>query len=259
VFSLEGRVALITGAASGIGAATARAFARAGANLALAHYPADGHDIDQVVLDAEALGAQVTACALDVREAAPVKALADAAVDAFGRVDVVVANAGIALREPAPEDVSPDLWSTVLDVNLTGVWHTFQAAIPHMRQRGYGRLLATTSVSGPLQAWVEHSSYSASKAGLIGLVHSLAVELGPAGITVNAVAPGVITSPQSLDSVNTLGPDGVAAQAAGNPVKRVGIPEDAAAAFQYLASTEASYVTGHTLVVDGGRWLAGSD
>jgi 3-oxoacyl-[acyl-carrier protein] reductase len=94
---------------------------------------------------------------------------------------------------------------------------------------------------------------------LVGLVHSLAVELGPAGITVNAIAPGVIESPQSMDPVNSLGPDGVAGQAALVPVRRVGTCDDAAACFLFLASEEAGYVTGHVLVVDGGRLLAGSD
>jgi 3-oxoacyl-[acyl-carrier protein] reductase len=128
-----------------------------------------------------------------------------------------------------------------------------------MRSQHYGRLLTTTSVSGPLQAWPQHSSYAASKAGLVGLVNTLAVELGPAGITVNAIAPGVVESPQSLDPVNSIGPAGVAAQAGLVPVGRVGTADDAAAAFLYLASTEAGYVNGHVLVVDGGRWLAGSD
>jgi 3-oxoacyl-[acyl-carrier protein] reductase len=259
VFSLAGRVALITGAASGIGAATARAFADAGADLALGWYPPDGHDVGPVAADARAAGARAIAAEVDVRDAAQVQRLTDRAAAELGAVDIVVANAGIARREPLPEDVADEQWRLVLDVNLTGAWHCFRAAIPGMRRRGRGRLLATTSVSGPLQAWVEHTSYAASKGGLVGMINSLAVELGPAGITVNGVAPGVVATPQSLDPVNSLGPDGVAAQAAGTPVRRVGAADDAAAAFVYLASDEASFVTGHVIVVDGGRWLAGSD
>jgi len=259
MFSLESRVALITGAASGIGAATALAFAAAGADLALAWYPPDGHDIEPIADEVRALGAKVIVGEVDVRARHDVQQFTDRAVSELGSADIVVANAGIARREPEPEAVSDDQWLSILDVNLAGAWRCFQAAIPHMRDRGHGRLLATTSVSGPLQAWIEHTSYAASKGGLVGMINSLAVELGPAGITVNGVAPGVVATPQSLDPVNSLGPAGVAGQAEGTPVRRVGVPEDIAAAFVYLASGEASFVTGHVIVVDGGRWLAGSD
>jgi 3-oxoacyl-[acyl-carrier protein] reductase len=259
MFSLDSRVALITGAASGIGAATARAFATAGADLALAWYPPDGHDIGPVIRDVEKLGARTVVAEVDVRDRAQIVALTESAARDLGGVDIVVANAGIARIEPVPEAVHDSQWDLILDVNLSGVWRCFQAAIPHMRKQGHGRLLVTTSVSGPLQAWVNHTSYAASKGGLVGMINSLSVELGPAGITVNGVAPGVVASPQSLDPVNSLGPAGVAAQAEGTPVRRVGTPEDIAAAYLYLASDEASFVTGHVLVVDGGRWLAGSD
>jgi 3-oxoacyl-[acyl-carrier protein] reductase len=258
-FSLEHRSAVITGAASGIGAATARVFAAAGANVALAWYPGDLHDVEPVRRDVEAAGARAIVEKVDVRSADDVDRLVTKAGAAFGSVDIVVANAGIARIEPKPDDVTDKQWELIMDVNLNGVWRLFRAAIPGMRERRYGRLLATTSVSGPLQAWVQHSSYAASKAAIVGIVNSLAVELGPAGITVNAVAPGVVESPQSLDPVNSLGPQGVAAQASLVPVGRVGTVDDVAHAFHYLASEEAGYVTGHVLVVDGGRWLSGSD
>jgi 3-oxoacyl-[acyl-carrier protein] reductase len=258
-YSLAGRTALVTGAASGIGAATARIFAEAGADLALAWYPPDGHDIEPVRRDVEAAGARAVVEEVDVRSQVDIEQVVQSAIDTLGGLDIVVANAGIARIEQRPEDVTDEQWALILDVNLNGVWRCFRAAIPHMRGRRYGRLLTTTSVSGPLQAWVQHTSYATSKAAIVGLVNSLSVELGPAGITVNAVAPGVVESPQSLDPVNSLGPGGVAAQAGLVPVGRVGTADDVAYAYRYLASEEAGYVTGHVLVIDGGRWLAGSD
>jgi 3-oxoacyl-[acyl-carrier protein] reductase len=257
-FSLAGQVAMITGAASGIGAATARAFAEAGADLVLGWYGPDGHDIEPVRRDVEAAGVTVILGDVDVRHQCEIDGLANEAIRRYGRIDVVVANAGIARREPAVEGTTDETWDQVLDVNLAGSWRTFKAAIPVMRANGYGRLLATTSVSGPVRAWTEHTAYAASKAGIVGMVKTMAVELGPAGITVNAVAPGLVTSPQSLDPVNSLGPAAIARQSALIPVRRVGTPEDIASAFLYLASREASYVNGHVLVVDGGRWLAGA-
>ena len=259
MFSLEGRVALITGAASGIGSATARIFAQAGASLALGWYPPDGHSMEEVLESIEPFGRPVVTEEIDVRSRADLARLASRAISTFGSLDIVVANAGIARREPVPEEVSEDDWALIQDVNVGGVWRTFQEAIPHMRRQGYGRLLATTSVSGPIQAWVEHTSYAASKGALVGMIQSLAVEMGPCGITVNGVAPGVVATPQSLDPINSLGPEGVASQAAGTPVRRVGTPEDIGAAFLYLASAEASFVTGHVIVADGGRWLSGSE
>lgn len=258
-YSLAGRVALITGAASGIGAATARVFAEAGADLALAWYSPDGHDIEPVRRDVERAGARLVIEDLDVRSSGDVERFVQHSIETLGRLDIVVANAGIARIEQRPEDVTDEQWSLVLDVNLGGVWRCFRAAIPQMRRQHYGRLLTTTSVSGPIQAWVQHTSYAASKAAILGIVNSLSVELGPAGITVNAVAPGVVESPQSLDPVNSIGPSGVAAQAGLVPVGRVGTADDVAYAYRYLASEEASYVTGEVLIIDGGRWLAGSD
>jgi 3-oxoacyl-[acyl-carrier protein] reductase len=258
VFSLQGKTAVITGAASGIGAATARTFAAAGANLVLAWYPPDGHDIRPLLRDIGGSSSARLAIETDVRRRGDVDHLIDQAEVKFGSVDIVVGNAGVARIEPHPEAVDDEDWAFVLDVNLAGIWRCFRAAIPRMRRQHYGRLLATTSVSGTVQAWTHHTSYAASKAGIVGMIKSLAVELGRDGITVNAVAPGVVASPQSMDAVNSLGPRGVAAQADAIPVGRVGTCEDIAAAMQYLASTEAGYVTGHVLVADGGRHLSAS-
>lgn len=258
MFSLAGRVALITGAASGIGAATARIFAEAGADLALAWYPPHGHDIEPVRRAVEETGRRVIVAAVDVTKAADVEALVLRAVRELGGLHIVVANAGIA-RKVHLADLDDTAWNKVLDVNLNGVWRCFRAALPHMQSAGYGRLIATSSVAGTVSAWPLHAHYTASKAGLVGLVQSLAVEFGANGITANAIAPGVIRTPQALDPVNSLGPEGVEAVARKIPAGRVGNPEDIAYVFLFLASAEAAYVNGQLLVVDGARSLAGLD
>jgi 3-oxoacyl-[acyl-carrier protein] reductase len=255
---LSGRVAMISGAASGIGAATARVFARAGADLVLGWYPGDPHDVEPVRAAVVAAGRRAVTHELDVSSTESADAFAGAAMDAFGHIDIVVANAGIARLVPALE-LTDEAWNRVVDVNLVGVWRCFRAALPYMLQAGYGRLLAASSVAGTVQSWPEHVHYSASKAGIAGLVSTLAVEVGGRGITVNAVAPGVIESPQSLDPVNSLGPGGVAAAARANPVGRVGTPEDIASLYLYLASEAAGFMNGQLLVMDGGRSLAARD
>jgi 3-oxoacyl-[acyl-carrier protein] reductase len=251
MFDLHGRVAVITGAASGIGAATARVFSALGADVALGWFPGDPHDVSHVLASVRG---RAFAAEVDVRDAASVDALVSRAVAELGRVDIAVANAGIARRVPLPDD---DAWNAVVDVDLTGAWRLFRAALPHMRRAGYGRLLATSSVAGTVSAWPEHPHYAAAKAGLVGLVQTLAVEYGPDGITANAVAPGVIETPQALDPVNSLGPEALAAVAPHVPVRRVGQPEDIAQVFAFLASEEAGYVSGQLIVADGARSAAG--
>jgi 3-oxoacyl-[acyl-carrier protein] reductase len=258
MFDLTGKVALITGAASGIGAATARIYAEAGADLALAWYPQDRHDIEPVREAAERAGARVIVEAVDVTKTSEVDALAARAANELGGLHIAVANAGIA-RKVELEDLNDEAWTQVVNVDLNGAWRCFRAALPHMRRAGFGRLIATSSVAGTVSAWPQHSHYAAAKGGLVGLVKSLAVEFAADGITANAVAPGVIRTPQALDPVHSLGPDGVDAVVAKIPAGRVGIPEDIAYVYQFLASAEASYVNGQLLVVDGARSLAGLD
>jgi 3-oxoacyl-[acyl-carrier protein] reductase len=256
MFDLDGRVALITGAASGIGAATARVFAQAGASVALAWYPPDGHDIVPVQDAITRGGGRCLTAEVDVRQTRDVDAIVDRAVSELGSLDIVVANAGIARKVPL-DQLDDDAWTTVLDVNLNGAWRCFRAALPHMRRAGFGRLLATSSVAGTVASWPSLPHYTASKAGLVGMIRTLAVEYGPDGITANAVAPGVIDTPQANDPVNSLGPDGLRATASKVPVRRVGTPEDIAYLYQYLASDQAGYVSGQLIVADGARHLAG--
>jgi 3-oxoacyl-[acyl-carrier protein] reductase len=259
MFELTGRAAIVTGAASGIGAATARIFAQAGADVVLGYYPGDPHDVEPVRAAVEETGRRAVAVPVDVRNAEETDGLVERCVSEFGRIDIAVANAGIARTVPL-EQLNDDAWYATLDVDLTGVWRVFRAALPHMRKAGYGRLIATSSVAGTVSAWPLHPQYAAAKAGIVGLIQNLAVDYGPDGITANAVAPGVIETPQALDPVNSLGPEGVAAVAPKVPLRhRVGQPEDIAYLYCFLASSESEYVTGQLIVADGARSLAGLD
>jgi 3-oxoacyl-[acyl-carrier protein] reductase len=255
MFRLDGRTAVVTGAASGIGAATARVLAEAGADIVCGWYPPDPHDIEPTRAAVEAAGRRCLVVEVDVSDTASVDALVDQAVAELGRVDGVVANAAIARDVPSAE-LDDERWRALLDVDLSGVFRCFRAAIPHMVDAGWGRLLATSSIAGAYQGWASHAHYATAKAGIVGLVRTLAVELGPHGITANAIAPGVIETPQSLDPVNSLGPDGVRDFAARVPVRRNGRPDDIAHSFLFLASEEAAFLTGQVLLVDGGVSLS---
>ncbi len=257
-FDLTGQVAIVTGGASGIGAATARVFARAGADVAIPFNPNNEHDVQPVLDDVRAAGRRVLAAPVDIRKTSDVDEFTARTVKELGRLDIVVANAGIARLVPA-EDITDEAWDEVVDTNLKGVWRTFRAAIPYMKKAGYGRLLATTSESGVPKAWVNHAHYTASKGGIVGLCATLAVELGPSGITVNSVAPGVVETPQSLDPVNSLGPVHIKEYVKQIPVGRVGTPDDVAYLYLYLASREAGFVNGAVIIVDGGEGIGGSE
>jgi 3-oxoacyl-[acyl-carrier protein] reductase len=251
---LEGKVAVISGGASGIGRALAVAYARAGAHTVVGFFPGDPHDVGETVAAVESENGRCEAVELDVRSFEQTERIAQAALDTFGRLDIAVAAAGI-LRRQSIADMTDSAWDDMMAVDLSGVMRVFRSCAARMNRAG--AMVATSSIAGGVYGWEDHSHYAAAKAGVLGLCRSLAVELAPRDIRVNAVIPGLIESPQSLDSVNSLGPAGLREAGKIIPTGRVGTVDEAARAIRFLTSDDAAYVTGQSLVVDGGltvRW-----
>ncbi|MGI4982642.1 MAG: SDR family NAD(P)-dependent oxidoreductase [Janthinobacterium lividum] len=248
------KVALITGAASGIGQALAVAYARIGVAVVGGYFSGDPHDPQVTERAVAQIGGQCVMQPVDVTSAAQVETFAETAIARFGRLDYAVANAGL-LRASPLTDMDDAQWFAMLDVDLSGVMRTFRAAARHMTDGG--AMVAVSSIAGGVYGWENHSHYSAAKAGVPGLCRAVAVELAPRDIRCNAVIPGLIETPQSLDAVNSLGPDGLRQAALGIPLRRVGRPEEIATLIRFLTSDDASYITGQAIVADGGltvRW-----
>jgi NAD(P)-dependent dehydrogenase (short-subunit alcohol dehydrogenase family) len=240
---LVGRVALITGAGGGIGEATARRFAREGATVVV-------NDVDVelargVVADLQKGGARALSVGADVTKRADVEAMVHHVVGEFGRLDVLVNNAGIN-RDAMSHKMTEEQWDQVLTVNLKGSFLCAQAALVRMRERGWGRVINTSSI-GALGN-IGQANYAASKAGVIGLTRTLALEYAKFGITVNCVAPGPVMT-RMLASVPEAIRDKIVARV---PAGRIARPEEIAGVHVFLASEDAAYITGQVLVVDGG-------
>jgi 3-oxoacyl-[acyl-carrier protein] reductase len=241
MFDLTGKAALVTGASGGLGRAIARALHEQGAIVGLS-----GTRRDALSALAAELGASVYVFPCDLADKAAAEALVPAAESAMGKIDILVNNAGIT-RDNLFLRMSDEDWETVLAVNLTAAFRLSRASLKGMMRRRYGRIIGITSVVG-VTGNPGQGNYCAAKAGMIGMYKSLAAEVASRNITVNCVAPGFIETPMT-DALNDKQKQAILAVV---PMGRLGTGADAASAVVYLASTEASYVTGQTLHVNGG-------
>ena len=233
--------ALVTGAARGIGAATARALSAQGWPVAV-NYRQDRESAERLVAELEQQGGQAVACQADVGDAAAVSELFHSLQQDLGPVLVLVNNAGMRADGLAPQ-LDEQEWAQVIDTNLSGAYRTTKLALGPMLRARFGRIVNVASVVGP-RANAGQANYAASKAGLIGFTKTVAVEVARRGVTVNAVAPGLIETKLTEGISNGL--------AERVPARRMGTPDEVAACIGFLASEQAAYVTGATLTVDGG-------
>ena len=247
--SSERGTVLITGSGIGIGAATARAFADAGYRVVVTDVLDDeGQRLAQEITQG---GGEAEYHHLDVTSTEEVERLVSEAEGRYGPLGCVVANAGIAHKVPLTE-LSDEKWDHTHEIDLKGVMRVCRAAAPAMREAGGGSMIAVSSIMGVAYGWDEHVQYSAAKAGVVGLVRGLAVELARDGIKVNGIAPGYIRTAQALSEEHSLGPEGLEKAAEFIPMGRIGEPEDIADVILFLASDAARYLTGQVIVVDGG-------
>jgi 3-oxoacyl-[acyl-carrier protein] reductase len=247
VLSLEGRVAVVTGAGRGIGATTACLFARAGAHVALLDKDHAGvtHTAGQIALK----GGEALPFPSDVTDAFEVERIFDRVAEEWGSLDILVNNAAIVGDAPL-EDVSDEDWREMLDVNLRGAMVCTRAAVTHMLARGWGRILSATSAVAR-SGCPGHTIYSASKAGVVGMTRTWAREFGPRGVTANAVAPGFIDT----EIGRSISAEALSELVARLPARRIGLPEEVANVYLFLASELASFMNGAVVGVDGGLLL----
>lgn len=245
---LAGRVAIVTGAASGVGLGIASVLAQEGASVAVTDLNLEGAQGAADKLRGE--GHEASAFVVDVVDRASVETMAKAVLERYGRLDILAANAGIypvnALLEMSDAD-----WDRVMDVNVKGAVHSLQACIPTMQAQHYGRIVVTSSITGPVTGQPGLAHYAASKAALLGLMRSAALEFIGDGITVNGVQPGnVLTA-----GVQAFGQEFIDEMAKSIPLGRWADPAEIGWAVRFFASEEAGYITGQSLIVDGGQVL----
>jgi 3-oxoacyl-[acyl-carrier protein] reductase len=245
---LTDQVAVVTGAAQGVGRGIASVLAAEGARVAICDL--DAELAESTATDLRAQGLDVVAVATDVTDRASVDAMAALVVAEYGRIDILAANAGI---YPTTDLAAIDdaVWDRVMDVNVKGAVRVVQACMPTMVSRRYGRIVLTSSITGPVTGHPGFAHYGASKAALLGFMRSAAIELATSGVTINAVLPGNVKTPGFADTSE----EHQRRMLSSIPLGRYADPEDVGWAVRFLASPEAGYITGQTLIVDGGQVL----
>ncbi|MGQ4809856.1 3-oxoacyl-[acyl-carrier-protein] reductase FabG [Candidatus Entotheonellaceae bacterium PAL068K] len=246
--NLAGKTAIVTGSARGIGRAIARRFADDGADVVI-NYVRSAAQAQAVDAEVQRRGCQSLVVQADVRQRDQVEALLHQTLEAFGKVDILVTNAGVVIDKPFVDSTEDD-WQAAIETNLHGFFHCCHVVLPHMMQRRSGRIIAMGSVIADTGKFGsnKYAVCTASKGGIVAMVKPLAVEAAPYGITVNAISPGYIAT----DMMHDIDPAGREAITQLIPVGRYGRPEEIAAAMAFLASDEAAYITGQVLRVNGG-------
>lgn len=253
MINLKGRVAIVTGASRGIGAATAIAFAKAGISGLLINYNRDRRAAQQIKAGCERLGADALTVRADVSRVAEVDRMINTAVDHFGTVDILVANAGI-WKEAAIESMTEREWDQTIDVNLKSIYACCRGAAAVMTKKGQGTMILISSTAGQ-RGEPFHSHYAATKGAIISMTKSLAAELGPRGVTVNCVAPGWVATDMTEEALND--PKQRRRIRELIPLGRVATADEIAGPILFLASDLASHVNGEVLNVNGGSVLCG--
>jgi 3-oxoacyl-[acyl-carrier protein] reductase len=246
--SIEGRSVIVTGASKGIGKGIARVFSSKGARVLIASR--DLSQAEAAAAEIRTVGVSVSAIAADVSQVEDNVRMAQTAIERHGGIDILCCNAGI-YPTATLFDMSAADWDQVMDINLKGTFLSVHACLPALKARGKGRIVVTSSITGPITGNAGWSHYAASKAGQLGFIRTAAIELAPNHITVNAVLPGNILT----EGLHDLGAEYIARMTSAIPARRLGSVEDVAYAALFLSSDEAAYITGQTIVVDGGQVL----
>lgn len=243
MFELKDQIAIVTGGAKGIGKGIVKTLIEAGAKVVIA-------DIDEAAAEQTAAELGCAFKKLDVTSQAQCKAVVDEVVSEYGRLDILCSNSGI-FPQAYLADMTEADWDQMQNINLKGTFFVTQAALAYMKKQGYGRVVITASITGPITGYPGWSHYAASKAGQLGFMRSASLEYAKEGITINAVMPGNILT----EGLAAQGEEYLGQMTRSIPARKLGKPEDIGYAVCFLASKEASYITGQTIIVDGGQIL----